>query len=464
MCDSDTSQTSARGFLQQIWQAAGGNVEYLAGVQLRGSGSLPSVFAVSDLAVASVAAAGLAVAEWMQTAGLAATGPVMADRRLASLWFSSSIRPQGWQIPPLWDAVAGDYATADGWIRLHTNAPHHRAAALAVLQAPADKTVVAQAVRQWQAEALETAVVAQGGCAAAMRSSVQWQQHAQGQAVQAEPLLQLATHGPGARPEWRISAQRPLQGIRVLDLTRVLAGPTATRFLAGFGADVLRLDPPSWDEPGVVPDMAVGKHCARLDLRTAAGRDRLTGLLAQADVLVHGYRSDALAGQGFDAAARRGINPGLIDVSLDAYGWSGPWQARRGFDSLVQMSCGIAEAGMRQLARAQPTPLPVQALDYATGYLLATAVLRGLTLRLKDGTGLTAHTSLARMAQLLMSGSGQQVDAPLSPEMPDDLSPVIEASHWGPAQRLRAPVTIGNTAMAWDYPAAPLGSAPPQWW
>jgi len=212
-----------------------------------------------------------------------------------------------------------------------------------------------------------------------------------------------------------------------------------------------------------VPDLVPGKRCARLDLRTSQGQEIFTQLLAQADVLVHGYRSDALAGMGFDAANRRRINPALVDVSLDAYGWSGPWKTRRGFDSLVQMSSGIAEAGMRRLGPDKPTPLPVQALDHATGYLMATAAIRGLTQRLKTGEGGEVRTSLARMAQLLVTGSGNQIDAALAAENAGDLAPAIEQTFWGPAQRVRGAVTVGGAAMAWDRPAAPLGSAQPVW-
>lgn len=459
---ANDSSASAGAFLHDIWLATGGDAAALEQVQFTGAGSLSSIFAVSDLAVGAVGAAGLALAELLHAAG-GEFARVQADRRLASFWFSSSLRPQGWEAPALWDAVAGDYRTADGWIRLHTNAPHHRAAALKVLDAPVDRAAVARAVAGWTAQELETAVVAQGGCAAAMRSMAQWQLHPQGAAVNQEPLLHVAGGSAVAAPDWQLRHERPLQGIRVLDLTRVLAGPTATRFLAGFGADVLRLDPPSWDEPGVVPDMVPGKRCARLDLRTSQGQEIFTRLLAQADVLVHGYRADALAGLGFDADNRRRINPTLVDISLDAYGWSGPWQTRRGFDSLVQMSSGIAEAGMRQLGRDKPTPLPVQALDHAAGYLMATAALRGLTQRVKSGRGMQARTSLARVAQLLVTRSGQQVDAELPAESAADLAPAMENTYWGPAQRIKGAATVGVATMAWDRPAAPLGSAQPAW-
>jgi len=315
-------------------------------IAFNGRGALPSAFAVTDLACASIAAAGQAVGELLhqQTGQLSA---VAVDRRLASFWFSTSLRPIGWQVPPLWDAIAGDYASRDGWIRLHTNAPHHRAAAERVLGACADRAAMAAKVAQWASADLEQAVVDAKGCAAEMRSWPQWQQHPQGLAVNAEPLVDFIEQTDEKRVVWQGSIARPLAGIKVLDLTRVLAGPTASRFLAGLGANVLRLDPPSWNEPGVVPEMTVGKRCARLDLQVPADRAVFEGLLKDADILLHGYRADALEHLGFGVERRRQLAPGLIDVCLNAYGWSGPWRNRRGFDSLVQMSSGIAEAGQR---------------------------------------------------------------------------------------------------------------------
>lgn len=320
-------------YLRQFWLATGGDPAHLARVAITGEGALPSVFAVTEFATAAIGAAGLAMAEFAAAgaggAGPDSTGPgaigqVTVDRRLASIWFGTTLRPVGWSAPPLWDAVAGDYRAADGWIRLHTNAPHHRDAALAVLGVAADRDAVAQAVSRWRADELEAAVVARNGCAAAMRGIDAWRQHPQGRGVAEEPLLHRDAGPTAARPHWRVRRQRPLQGLRVLDLTRILAGPVATRFLAGYGADVLRIDPPGWEEPGTVPEVVLGKRCARLDLKSAEGLATLERLLVGADVLIHGYRADALARLGLDAERRRQLNPTLVDVSLDAYGWSGP--------------------------------------------------------------------------------------------------------------------------------------------
>jgi len=425
------------------------------------SGALPSAFAVTDLACASIAAAGQAVSELLQqqTGRLPA---VEVDRRLASFWFATSLRPIGWDIPPLWDPIAGDYATEDGWIRLHTNAPHHRAAAERVLGACADRAAMAKKVAQWRSADLEQAVVEANGCAAEMRSWAQWQQHPQGLAVNAEPLVHFSADQDETLKPWQGSVEQPLAGLKVLDLTRVLAGPTASRFLAGLGANVLRIDPPSWNEPGVIPDMTLGKRCARLDLQQPADRAVFENLLKDADILVHGYRADALEHLGFGAERRRQLAPGLIDVCLNAYGWSGPWQNRRGFDSLVQMSSGIAEAGQRWKHVDKPTPLPVQGLDHGTGYLMAASAIRLLTQRLKTGGGGSARLSLARTARLLIE-QGPGSNEALRAEDAQDQKPQVEQTPWGPAHRLLAPVTISGTPLHWALPASELGSHRPLW-
>ncbi len=459
---SSSNSGESMNLLSQLWTALGGRIEDARAVEISGAGDLPSVFAVTELAVVAIGAAGLSVAELLATKH-AAYPTVRVDRRLASMWFASSLRPIGWTLPPIWDAIAGDYQAADGWIKLHTNAPAHRAAALNVLGVPAEKDAVTQAVFGWKKDALEAAIVDHGGCAAAMRSVADWHAHPQGGAIAVEPLFHLAATGGGSPPRWPVPQERPLSGIRVLDLTRVLAGPVATRFLAGLGADVLRVDPPGWEEPALVPEVTLGKRCTRLDLREDAGRSRFIDLLSQADVLVHGYRPEALARLGFDPNRRRELQPGLIDVTLDAYGWTGPWAARRGFDSLVQMSSGIAEAGMRAGGRNRPTPLPVQALDHATGYLLAAAVIRGLTARLITGAGLEARTSLARVAAVLIGHPAGSSPPPLDPETPADFSVKLKLLHGDRRGACVRPSRLQALRSAGTVPAVSLGSSPPNW-
>ena len=453
---TDTPMT--RAVLSRIWAALDGDPALPVAVTFSGNGGLRSAFAVSDLAAGSVAAAALAIAEYTGVS----PSTVTVDRRLASFWFGWTFRAEGWTAAPDRNPISGDYEASDGWVRLHTNAPHHLAAALAVLDASPERDAVAAAVRGRGAEELEAAVVTAGGCAAAMRSMAAWAVHPQGHAVMQEPLVwhERTAAGPAPAPPDRA---RPLTGLRVLDLTRVFAGPVCTRVLAGLGADVLRIDPPDWDEPGVVPEMTLGKRCARLDAREPESRTILHTLLRQADILVHGYRPGALESIGLGAADRARLRPGLVDVSLDAYGWTGPWSIRRGFDSLVQMSSGIADEGMRRFGAARPTPLPVQALDHAAGWIMAAAVLRGLVER-RVGYGWSARTSLARVAALLAPTAGEDdLHGTLGAPDPVDFAKGLEQTVWGNIRRLRPPIRIPGVPLRWDLPACPLGSAEARW-
>jgi len=432
-------------------------------VELDPGGSLPSIFAVSDLAQASIAVAGSALSTLVANSG----GPpptVRVNRDLASAWFGYSIHSQGWQMPTPWDSVSGDYLCSDGWIKLHANAPHHRAVILEVLGVAGEHDAVARAALTWTALDLETAAVNAGGAAAAMRTVVQWREHPQGQLVAREPLVSVERSFKTVKPATDFGRHdRPLERVRVLDLTRVLAGPVATRLLAGWGAEVLRIDSPEWDEPAVIPEVGLGKRCARLDLRRPDGLERFLELLSTTDVLVHGYRADALDRLGLGSDIRDAVRPGLVDVSLDAYGWTGPWRNRRGFDSLVQMSSGIADAGRVAAGADKPIPLPVQALDHATGYLMAASAITGLTLRATDGVGSRWRMSLARMAELLITtGDGGANSLESTIDDPEATGP-IEHTSWGDARRIAPPLDVDGAPLQWTIPAHQLGSDEPTW-
>jgi hypothetical protein len=406
-------------------------------VNITGRATLESAYPVSDLAAASVAAAGAALTALMASGGIPGLAATVRRER-ADAWFRAGVRPVGWVAPPAWDDIAGDYEASDAWIRLHTNAQHHRNAALRVLGVEAERGVVARAVSIWNADELEAAIVAEGGCAARMRRPEEWRRHPQGEAVGQEPIVaREATDPDRAVSAWRPTHERPLAGLRVLDLTRVLAGPVSTRLLAGLGAQVLRIDPPSWDEPALAPEMTLGKRTSRLDALDPAGLAQLKRLLAEADVVVHGYRSDALERMGLGEEVRRATRPGLVDVSLDAY------------------------AGMRAAAAERPTPLPVQALDQATGYLMAAAVLAGLRDRLDHGTGSTARLSLARTAALLEDARGLPRATPTAVEEPDDGE--LLQTEWGPVRVLPAPLEVPGVRIGWERAPRTFGSDNPTW-
>ncbi len=455
---TDSTRTLLTTFLRAL-----GIASPTPAVELSAGGSLPSVFAVSDLAQASIGVAGCALSALAAING-DSLRPVRVNRDLASAWFGYSIRPQGWKMPAPWDSVSGDYLCSDGWIKLHANAPHHRAVILEVLGVSGDHEAVSQAAVAWSAQDLEIAVVSEGGAAAAMRTVAQWRAHPQGQLVAREPLVSVErSTKTDDRATTIASHDRPLERVRVLDLTRVLAGPVATRLLAGWGAEVLRIDSPDWDEPAVIPEVGLGKRCARLDLRSPDGLERFLELLSTTDVLVHGYRADALDRLGLGSDIRDTVCPGLVDVSLDAYGWTGPWRNRRGFDSLVQMSSGIADAGRVAAGTDKPVPLPVQALDHATGYLMAASAITGLSLRATEGVGSHWRTSLARVAELLITtadGGAKSLESTI--DVPEATGP-IEHTSWGDARRLAPPLEVDGAPLHWTIPAHALGSDEPMW-
>jgi len=429
-----------------------------------GSEQLESCFAVTQLATSVLGAVGGTIANLNNSLNLCSSLPsISVDQRLSSLWFSQSIYPIDWELPPIWDSLAGDYQTKDGWIKLHTNLAHHREAAVKVLDCRDKREYVSEVVLNWLSDELESAIVQAGGVAAALRSREEWQIHPQGNAVAAEPLIYWDKPRNVDFSFSPASQKKPLKGLKVLDLTRVLAGPVATRTLAGFGASVLRVDPPDWEEPNVVPDITLGKRCTRLQLDKTSDREVFERILQSADVLVHGYRPGALDGLGYGETTRQKIAPGLIEVCLDAYGWTGPWAERRGFDSLVQMSSGIAHTGMLWANKEIPTPLPVQALDHATGYLMAAAVIRSVQMAIESGKASNARLSLARTAGLLMSSTQTtQADFCATPSQ-QDFNDQIELTPWGTANRLRPALNVSGTPMEWELTANNLGTSEAMW-
>jgi CoA-transferase family III len=438
---------SARPVLEQVWWSLTG--ERLGDLELTGSAALPGPFRVADSAVASVGAVLLAAARLLgvRRASLDvadATGAFLADRRL---------RVNG-QAPQVWDPIAGDYRSRGGWVRLHTNYAWHRTAALRALRLPpgVDRAAVAAAVEQRDAVDVEEAVHAEGGAAAALRSREEWAAHPQSAEVGRRPLIALES---GSRPA--TAAAPDADGFRVVDLTRVIAGPTATKVLAALGGDVLRLDAPGFEEvPALVVETTAGKRCATLDVRGSEGR--FAELVAAADVLVCGLRPGALARLGWPADRLEAVNPGLVVAELSAYGDTGPWAGRRGFDSLVQMVSGIAHEGMVRAIADRPVPLPAQALDHASGWLLAAGVLHALALRTEDGRGRRVGVVLARTAHWL-GGLGRQEEPPPG-EPPGDVE-VVETP-FGEVTRVAFPGGFDGRPLQWAGPPSPLGSAEPR--
>jgi crotonobetainyl-CoA:carnitine CoA-transferase CaiB-like acyl-CoA transferase len=456
--------------LDHLWTAAGCDVAALDAVSLTGEDpGLPSLYRVGTLATATIAATGLAASECFRLrTGCRQRVEVEMRRALAAFRSERYLRVNDGPPPALRDPVMGFYATRDGrWIQLHTNFPHHLAGILKVLGCGNDRAAVAQAIRGWDGAVLDQTLADAGLCAALIRSPREWSALEQARAIANLPLFEIMRIGDAPpEPAGRGGADRPLAGTRVLDLSRIIAGPVAGRALVQHGAQVLMINGPHL--PNIAPlviDNGRGKRSATLDLRDAAARDQLRGLVGDADVFLQAYRPGALAARGFAPEALAQVRPGIVYVSISAYGHTGPWAQRRGFDSLVQSASGIAWTEGRAAHSDEPKHLPCQALDHATGYLAAFGAMVALARRATEGGSWHVRVSLAQAGRWLQS-MGQIEDGWRWPEVTsEELQDCMETvdSPFGrirgtsPAERLtetpafygRPPVPIGTDAAAW---------------
>jgi crotonobetainyl-CoA:carnitine CoA-transferase CaiB-like acyl-CoA transferase len=427
-------------------------------------GHLPSRLNTEETAEACVA---LALAAAAAMPGTPNVGPLRLDRAhiAASVrserYFRTGGRSAGMGFAPL----SRFWETNDGWVRTHANYPWHRRALLAALDLgdDADADVVGAAIAARRAEEVEAAVFAAGGIAGAARTPAAWAAHEQAQAVEAAPLIDHRLVD-GAPPRHGRPGDLPASDVRVLDLTRVIAGPVSTRYLSALGADVVRIDPPAYPDMAVGQpnDTLLGKRSAIVDVATTENQAHLEELLARADVVVRGYRPGALdrLGLGEDDLAAR--HPGLVIVSLAAWGHAGPWAHRRGFDSIVQSVTGIADLeSSAGLATGEPGVLPCQLLDHGTGYLAAAAALDGLRRQRATGGTHVRRVSLARTAAWLTGqGRRDRADAGVSDDA--DQWTVELASADGTVAAIAPPGRIGHTTLTWPEPAIGYGDAAPE--
>jgi crotonobetainyl-CoA:carnitine CoA-transferase CaiB-like acyl-CoA transferase len=458
---------SARQVLADLWRLAELPEEALDWARLTGADPVyPSSFAVATAGQSTIAAAALAACELGYARGTPRQ-QVSVDAAHAAAeclgWFSVDGR-----VPEVWDKFSGLYRARDGWVRVHANFKHHREGALRLLgldPATTDRQAAEQAMLGWDAEAFEEAAAQAGLVATALRNFAQWDASEAGRAVAAQPLFTITRIGdapalalPPLSPQ-----QRPLEGVRVLDLTRILAGPVGGRALAAYGADVMLVNAPHLPNIEAIADTSRGKRSALVDLRTEDGRAAMDALLHEAHVFVQGYRPGALRqlGYGSEEVARR--RPGIVQVSLCAYGAQGPWRERRGFDSLVQTAMGFNLAEAEAAGQAErPRPLPMQILDQATGYLIAFGAAAALLRQQREGGNWHVQVSLAQTGHWLRQlGRVQGGFAVKSP----DLSPWLEssASRFGELRALRHSAEFSRTPAGWLRPSERPGDSPPRW-
>src|SRR6478672_5114820 len=453
---------SPREILADLWTSVGGEHSALDAVALTGEEpQLPSSFRVAAAAQASIAAAGLAAAQiWKLRSG--ESQGVAVDMRHAVVECRSEryLRVDGKPPPPAWDAIAGVYRTGDQrFVRLHTNFPHHRAAVCKVLDCKAERDDVQAALMQWDAEAFETAAYAAGGVVAMMRSHDEWSASPHARALAELPLIAIEKIGEAEPKSWP-KGDRPLAGIRVLDLSRVIAGPVAGRTLAAHGADVLLISGPDLPAiPWLTIDNGRGKLTSFIELKSEQGRDSLRDLLAQADIFSQGYRPRALASLGFSPQDAADINPGIVYVSLSAYGHAGPWAERRGFDSLVQTATGFNHAEGQAAGVDGPKELAAQMLDHATGYFMAFGAMMAKVRQSREGGSWHVRVSLAQTGRWLWN-LGRVADGFATEDLKgESVTPLIEelASGFGPMRSVRHSALMSKTPAFWARPAMPLG-------
>jgi crotonobetainyl-CoA:carnitine CoA-transferase CaiB-like acyl-CoA transferase len=457
-----------RDILAEIWTSTGGERAALDAVTLTGDEpQLPSSFRVAAAAQASVAATGLAAAEiWKLRSGQ--SQGVAVDMRHAVVECRSEryLRVDDKPPPPAWDAIAGIYKTRDArFVRLHTNFRHHRDAVCQVLNCKPERDEVQLALLQWDGEAFETAAYAGGCVVSMMRSHEEWSATPHAKALAELPLIGIEKIGDAAPKPWP-KGDRPLAGIRVLDLSRVIAGPVAGRTLAAHGADVLLISGPDLPAiPWLTIDTGRGKLTSFVELKSAQGREVFRDLLAQADILSQGYRPSAIAGLGFSAEEAARINPGIVYVTLSAYGHAGPWAERRGFDSLVQTSTGFNHAEGQAAGVDGPKELPAQMLDHATGYFMAFGAMMAKARQAREGGSWHVRVSLAQTGRWLWN-LGRVADGFKTEDLKGEtVMPLIEevASGFGALRSVRHSALLSKTPARWARPAMPLGSHPPQW-
>ena len=468
---------SPREILRDIWTSAGGDPSALDTVTLTGDEpQLPSSFRLAAAAQASIAATGLAAAQvWKLRSGQ--SQDVAVDMRHAVVECRSEryLRVDGKPPPPTWDVIAGIYKTRDQrFVRLHTNFRHHRDAVCQVLNCRPERNDVQAVLMQWDAEAFETAAYAAGGVVAMMRSHEEWSASPHARALAELPLLSIEKIGEAApKPwpktwtkTWTEGGDRPLAGVRVLDLSRVIAGPVAGRTLAVHGADVLLIFGPDLPAiPWLTIDTGRGKLSSFVELKSEQGRDVFRGLLAQADIVSQGYRPKSIAALGFSPEEAAKINPGIVYVSMSAYGHAGPWAERRGFDSLVQTSTGFNHAEGQAAGVEGPKELPAQMLDHATGYLMAFGAMMAKARQSREGGSWHVRVSLAQTGRWLWN-LGRVADGFKTEDLKSEtVTPFIEEipSGFGPLRSVKHSAVLSKTPAFWARPAMPLGSHPPQW-
>jgi crotonobetainyl-CoA:carnitine CoA-transferase CaiB-like acyl-CoA transferase len=460
--------------LRGLLPLAGWNEDRLDDLMITGGSDpiLPTSFRIGDTSTAALSAVGLAVSDlWESKTGRKQRVSVDARRATASLRSGKYMQMDGAGVSTERNMVMGTYPTKDGrWSYLHCNFPNHRAAALSVLGVNEDRDEVTKAVAKWDAFDLEEAIIEARGAGGMVRSMEEWAIHPQAAAIASLPLMDIVKIADSP-PEPLPDGSRPLSGVRVLDLTRVLAGPTCARTLAEHGADVMKITAGHLPNIGYQEyDTGHGKLNATLDLRDGRQMETLRGLVRQTDVFSQGYRPGTLGGRGLSPEELAELRPGIVYISLSAFSHEGPWASRRGFDTVVQTVSGITQRQGELFPGAIPGPqfYPVSAIDYLTGYLMAFGGIVALNKRIHEGGSWLVRISLAQVGRWLVSQGEipetqlKDVAAEFTPEEIASWLMVSETP-MGNLGHLSPVIGLSESAPRWSRPSVPLGYHDPVW-
>jgi len=466
--------TTAHDALKQILPIAGWSRDVSSDAQFTGGADpiLPTPFKIGVAGAATIAAAGLAAAQlWELRSGKRQQATVDVRQATASLRSGTYQKLGDGALSSARNSIMGCYPAKGGrWSYLHCNFPNHRAAALKVLGCEESREAVARAVANWDPLELEEAIIANKGAGGMVRTAAEWKQHPQGIAVAGLPLMEIVKIGD-SKPEPLPAGDRPLSGIRVVDITRVLAGPTGARTLAEHGADVMKVTAEHLPNLGYQEwDTGHGKLSTRLDMRKPDDLATLRKLISEADVFSQGYRPGSLGARGLSPEELAKLRPGLVYVSLSAFGHTGPWAGRRGFDTVVQTVSGMTTRQTEVVPGKKPGPdfYPVSAIDYCTGYLMAFGAMVALGRRAQEGGSWLVRISLAQVGKWLVDlgevGAAELKGVPTEFDLAElDRWSMVTETPSGPLRHLKPAVQLSETPARWARPSVPLGYHQPVW-
>lgn len=461
-----SAQSSSFDTLSRIWRIAGLPGDALSFIDLPGRDPVfPSSFAVGTAAQATIGAAALAACELAHARGVERQR-VAVDMTHAAVECTGAFTVDGKE-PETWGRFSGLYRCSDGYVRIHANFEHHQDGALRLLgldPKTATREDAERALLPWRGSDFENAAAERGLVVTMLRTFDEWDATPQARAIAAQPLLTITRIGdaaPLSLPSLSSDA-RPLDGVRVLDFTRILAGPVGGRALAAFGADVMLVNGPHLPNIPAIADTSRGKRSALLDLRAEADRQTLWRLIDDAHVFSQGYRPGGIASLGFGAEELAKRRPGIVYTSLTAYGTEGPWAGRRGFDSLVQTAMGFNAAEGEAAAEGKPRVLPMQMLDMASGFLMAFGAAAALWKQQREGGSWHVQVSLAQTGHWLR-GLGR-VEGGLKISKPD-LAPYVERyeSGFGELMAVRPSAQLVRTPAGYARPSTTPGTSGPRW-